>query len=215
MLPTVADGGFRLYVSNLTDKLQKADLRLSLYALFSTYGPVLDVVALMTMKMRGQAHIVYRDIQASTQAMRSLQGFEFFGKEMVRDQSLHERVAFSDLGLEILQRISYAKTKSDTIAKLDGTYRLPMAATAVTTTELQQSIFGAPPSSAIASTGPSASAASLKPPGDAAISNIAEDGGRSPQGVKRGREDESDEEDAPMDEDDDGDAPMEDSSDDD
>jgi hypothetical protein len=33
--------------------------------------------------MRGQAHIVFRDIQAATQAMRALQGFDFFGKEMV------------------------------------------------------------------------------------------------------------------------------------
>jgi RNA recognition motif-containing protein len=51
--------------------------------LFSTYGPVLDVVALKTMKMRGQAHIVYRDIQTATQAMRSLDGFEFFGMPLV------------------------------------------------------------------------------------------------------------------------------------
>jgi RNA recognition motif-containing protein len=51
--------------------------------LFSTYGPVLDVVALKTMKMRGQAHIVYRDVQTATQAMRALHGFEFFGMEMV------------------------------------------------------------------------------------------------------------------------------------
>lgn len=72
-----------LYCTNLPDKLQKQDLRLSLYTLFSTYGPVLDVVALKTAKMRGQAHIVFRDIQASTQAMRALQGFEFFGKAMV------------------------------------------------------------------------------------------------------------------------------------
>ena len=72
-----------LYCSNLPDKLRKDDLRLSLYTLFSTYGPVLDVVALKTMKMRGQAHVVYRDVHASTQAMRALQGFEFFGKEMV------------------------------------------------------------------------------------------------------------------------------------
>jgi len=73
-----------LYINNLPSaKLQKADLRISLYALFSTYGPVLDVVALKTTKMRGQAHIVFRDIQAATQAMRALQGFDFFGKEMV------------------------------------------------------------------------------------------------------------------------------------
>jgi U2 small nuclear ribonucleoprotein B'' len=52
--------------------------------LFSTYGPVLDVVALRTMKMRGQAHITFRDIQTASQAMRSLEGCEFFGYELVR-----------------------------------------------------------------------------------------------------------------------------------
>ena len=73
-----------LYCSNLPDKLQKQDLRRSLYLLFSTYGPVLDIVAMKTPKMRGQAHVVFRDMNASTQALRALQGFEFFGKEMVR-----------------------------------------------------------------------------------------------------------------------------------
>jgi U2 small nuclear ribonucleoprotein B'' len=56
--------------------------------LFSTYGPVLDVNATRSKGMRGQAHIVFRDIQTSTQAMRALQGFEFLGKEMVRGASL-------------------------------------------------------------------------------------------------------------------------------
>ncbi|KAI9789763.1 MAG: U2 snRNP complex subunit msl1 [Peltula sp. TS41687] len=180
-----------LYVKNLPDKIQKTDLRTSLYILFSTYGPVLDVVALKTMKMRGQAHVVFRDVQASSQAMRTLQGFEFFGREM---------------------RISYAKTKSDTIAKLDGTYRMPAAAAgAVTSTELQQSIFGAPPSAVSAAVGTTASGANLKPPDNRATSKGEDDEAKSPQGMKRRREDESDEEDAPMDEDDDGDAPMEDS----
>lgn len=73
-----------LYITNLPSaKLQKADLRTSLYMLFSTYGPVLDIVALKTMTMRGQAHIVFRDIQAATQAMRALDGEEFLGKNMV------------------------------------------------------------------------------------------------------------------------------------
>lgn len=72
-----------LYCSNLPDKLQKEQLRRALYMLFSTYGPVLDIIALKEVKHRGQAHIVFRDVQASTQAMRALQGFEFFGKEMV------------------------------------------------------------------------------------------------------------------------------------
>jgi len=57
---------------------------MALYTLFATYGPVLDVVVMKTAKMRGQAHIVFRDVQASTQALRALQGFDFFGKELVR-----------------------------------------------------------------------------------------------------------------------------------
>jgi len=74
-----------LYITNLpSSKVQKEDLRTALYMLFSTHGSVLDVVVLKTMKMRGQAHIVYKDIQTATQAMRSLDGTEFLGRNMVR-----------------------------------------------------------------------------------------------------------------------------------
>ncbi len=55
--------------------------------LFATYGVILDIVALKTMKMRGQAHVVFRDIDSATQAMRALEGFNFFGKEIVRVSS--------------------------------------------------------------------------------------------------------------------------------
>lgn len=73
-----------LYIRGLPDKIPKYDLKRNLYMLFATYGVLLDVVAMKTMKMRGQAHIVFRDLDASTQAMRALQGFNFFGKDMVR-----------------------------------------------------------------------------------------------------------------------------------
>jgi U2 small nuclear ribonucleoprotein B'' len=73
-----------LYVRGLLDKLPKEDLKRNLYMLFATYGVILDVIALKTMKMRGQAHIVFRDQDAATQAMRALQGFTFFGKDMVQ-----------------------------------------------------------------------------------------------------------------------------------
>jgi len=76
-----------LYLRNLPEKLNKIELKRALYMLFTTYGPVLDIVTNRVgakgQSMRGQAHVVYRDIQTSTQAMRALQGFEFFGKEMV------------------------------------------------------------------------------------------------------------------------------------
>ncbi|KAI9765824.1 MAG: U2 snRNP complex subunit msl1 [Geoglossum simile] len=127
--------------------------------------------------------------------MRALQGFNLFGKEM---------------------KISYAKGKSDTIAKLDGTYRMPtigVPAGAIEATELQQSIFNAPPGAAAISAPPKDTAGmALKPP----PVPVVEDGAKSPQGVKRRREEEdvaeSDEDDAPMEEGD-SDASMEDSSD--
>lgn len=72
-----------LYIQNLNDKIRKEDLRISLYTLFSTYGCVLDVNALKTMKCRGQAHIAFRDIISATQAMRALHGVNIYGKDMV------------------------------------------------------------------------------------------------------------------------------------
>ena len=51
--------------------------------LFSTYGPVVDIIALKTPRMRGQAHVLFKDVQSATQALRSCQGFELFGREMV------------------------------------------------------------------------------------------------------------------------------------
>ena len=73
-----------LYIQNLPEKLQKPDLKRSLDMLFSTFGPVLDVTAVKSSKMRGQAHVLFRDVHAATQAMRACQGFDFFGREMVR-----------------------------------------------------------------------------------------------------------------------------------
>lgn len=136
-----------LYITNLPSvKIQKEELRTALYLLFSTYGPVIDVVALKTIKMRGQAHIVYRDIQTATQAMRSLDGFELLGREMVRSV-VHSRGALQVPGANAYldhQKISYAKSKSNAIAKLDGTFKLPSTTAAVEVTDLQQSIFNAP-----------------------------------------------------------------------
>ena len=84
----------RLYVKNLNDKINKTELKRALYMLFSTYGPVLDIVTARVgakkQSLRGQAHVVYRDIQTSTQAMRALQGFDLFGKEMVRSHDHRE-----------------------------------------------------------------------------------------------------------------------------
>jgi RNA recognition motif-containing protein len=72
-----------LYLQNLPEKIQKDELKRELYMLFSTYGPVIDVKALKTPKMRGQAHVLFKDVQTATQAMRQCQSYDFFGREMV------------------------------------------------------------------------------------------------------------------------------------
>ena len=76
----------------------------------------------------------------------------------------------------------------------------------VRTTELQQSIFGAPPSSLPAPVPSGSSAKVTETSIDKGKMDVGgEEDGR--KGVKRGREDESDDEEAPMEED--SDAPME------
>lgn len=110
-----------LYIQNLNDKIRKGDLRQSLYMLFATYGIVLDVVALKTPKQRGQAHIAFRDVPSASQAMRALQGFNLYGKELVSLKFLID----DKRTLMRSQRISFAKGKSHIIAKLDGTFMVP------------------------------------------------------------------------------------------
>ena len=46
-------------------------------------GPVLDVICTKSGGMRGQAHVVFRDVVTATTAMRALQNFMFLDKEMV------------------------------------------------------------------------------------------------------------------------------------
>mmetsp|Transcript_33808 Transcript_33808/g.74169 ORF Transcript_33808/g.74169 Transcript_33808/m.74169 type:complete len:243 (-) Transcript_33808:718-1446(-) len=91
-----------VYVNNLNEKVSKDALKKSLYAAFSQFGPILDVVAVKNFRMRGQAFVVFRDISSATAAVKQMQGFPFYDKPM---------------------RLSYAKTKSDASSKLDGTYQ--------------------------------------------------------------------------------------------
>ncbi|CAM4539750.1 U2 small nuclear ribonucleoprotein B'' isoform X1 [Lepidochelys kempii] len=90
-----------IYINNINDSIKKDELKRSLYALFSQFGHVVDIVALKTMKMRGQAFVIFKELGSSTNALRQLQGFPFYGKPM---------------------RIQYAKTDSDMISKMRGTF---------------------------------------------------------------------------------------------
>uniref|UniRef100_A0A8C8LVE3 RRM domain-containing protein n=4 Tax=Salmoninae TaxID=504568 RepID=A0A8C8LVE3_ONCTS len=90
-----------IYINNVNDKIKKDELKRSLYALFSQFGQVMDIVAMKTMKMRGQAFVVFKELASATNALRQLQGFPFYNKPM---------------------RIQYAKTDSEVISKIRGTF---------------------------------------------------------------------------------------------
>uniref|UniRef100_A0A1I7YN92 U2 small nuclear ribonucleoprotein B n=1 Tax=Steinernema glaseri TaxID=37863 RepID=A0A1I7YN92_9BILA len=90
-----------IYINNLNEKTKKDELKKALYAIFSQFGPILDIMCFTHVKMRGQAHVIFKDIGAATTALRSMQGFPFYDKPM---------------------RIHFAKEDSDLIAKAKGTY---------------------------------------------------------------------------------------------
>ncbi|CAG9560921.1 unnamed protein product [Danaus chrysippus] len=91
-----------IYINNLNEKIKKEELKKSLYAIFSQFGQILEIVALKTLKMRGQAFVIFKEISSATVALRSMQGFPFYDKPM---------------------RIQYCKTDSDVIAKMKGTFQ--------------------------------------------------------------------------------------------
>lgn len=92
-----------LYINNLNEKLKREDLTKGLQMVFGQFGEILQVTCYTKiLKAKGQAFVTFSDIQASTKALREMQGFMFYNKPM---------------------RVSYAKTKSDTISKRDGTYK--------------------------------------------------------------------------------------------
>ncbi|XP_059477523.1 U1 small nuclear ribonucleoprotein A [Neocloeon triangulifer] len=90
-----------IYINNLNEKIKKEELKKSLNAIFSQFGPIHDIIALKTLKMRGQAFVIFKEVSSATNALRSMQGFPFYDKPM---------------------RIQYSKTDSDVIAKMKGSF---------------------------------------------------------------------------------------------
>uniref|UniRef100_A0A8C3N6G8 U1 small nuclear ribonucleoprotein A n=1 Tax=Geospiza parvula TaxID=87175 RepID=A0A8C3N6G8_GEOPR len=90
-----------IYINNLNEKIKKDELKKSLYAIFSQFGQILDILVSRSLRLRGQAFVIFKEMSSATNALRSMQGFPFYDKPM---------------------RIQYAKTDSDIIAKMKGTF---------------------------------------------------------------------------------------------
>ena len=93
-----------IYINNLNEKIRKEVLKKTLYALCSQFGRVLEIVACRGVKLRGQvfglmcsslvmrvmltgrcwqAWVSFQDVAAATNALRRLQGFNFYDKPLV------------------------------------------------------------------------------------------------------------------------------------
>ena len=104
-----------LYVNNLNEKIKKdgkfvfkvfinsifLEMKHSLFHLFSIHGDILEITVKRNLKMKGQAFIVFSNIENSMKAMQEYQNYTFFGKKM---------------------RIQFAQKASDTVLKAKGEF---------------------------------------------------------------------------------------------
>uniref|UniRef100_A0A8B9NE18 RRM domain-containing protein n=1 Tax=Accipiter nisus TaxID=211598 RepID=A0A8B9NE18_9AVES len=74
-----------IYIKNLNEKIKKdgKGWKKSLYAIFSQFGQILDILVSCSLKMSGQAFIIFKEISSATNALCSMQGFPFYNKPMV------------------------------------------------------------------------------------------------------------------------------------
>jgi hypothetical protein len=86
-------------VRNLEERIKIPQLVEALRELFSEYGEIIDIVAKTNLKAKGQAFIVFADVESAQKALDDIQGFELFEKPM---------------------QIAFARTKSDATVKRSG-----------------------------------------------------------------------------------------------
>mmetsp|Transcript_11320 Transcript_11320/g.15674 ORF Transcript_11320/g.15674 Transcript_11320/m.15674 type:complete len:269 (+) Transcript_11320:71-877(+) len=90
-----------VYVNNLNEKVKIVELQKALTHVFTQFGNILEVQASKALKKRGQAWVVFDSKESAEKCIKEMNGFNFYDKPL---------------------RINFAKSKSDIIAKRDGTY---------------------------------------------------------------------------------------------
>ena len=88
-----------MQVRNLEERIKLEPLKEALEEIFSEYGNIIEIIAKKNLKAKGQAFIVFDDVESASRAIDEVNGFELFEKPMVLD---------------------YAKTRSDATVKREG-----------------------------------------------------------------------------------------------
>lgn len=88
-----------LYLNNINEKIKLDELKQTIYHLFTQFGDILEVNAQKRFRMKGQAFVVFRDINAATAAKNALDNATLFSKPL---------------------KIHFSKNTSDVMLKLSG-----------------------------------------------------------------------------------------------
>jgi RNA recognition motif-containing protein len=79
-----------LYINNLNEKIKSdgniylnLELKQNLFQLFSQYGEILEIHSRKSFKMKGQAFVVYKDLNSATNAKHALNNAVIFCKPIV------------------------------------------------------------------------------------------------------------------------------------
>ncbi len=90
-----------VYVNNLNEKVGVEELKKAIAHVFKQFGTVLEVQANKAIKRRGQAWVVFEEVNSAEKCIKDMQGFNFYDKPM---------------------RLAFAKSESDVTAKRNGTF---------------------------------------------------------------------------------------------
>ena len=91
-----------IYINNLNEKVPINEMRQILNIMFSKYGKVLDIILKRNIILRGQAFVIFDNLEVSKKVKAECNGKLLFKKKI---------------------RIDFAKIESDLITKRNGTYK--------------------------------------------------------------------------------------------
>ncbi|KAH9786501.1 U1 small nuclear ribonucleoprotein A [Citrus sinensis] len=74
-----------------------AELKQSLHAVFKQFGTILEILAFKTLKHKGQAWLVFKDVASATAAVEKMQGFPFYDKPMLMQSGDSESLVKSNV----------------------------------------------------------------------------------------------------------------------
>lgn len=71
------------FSNDFSSNLICIEMQHSLFHLFSLYGDILEINVKRNLKMKGQAFIVFSNVENATKALHDMQGYNFFDKRIV------------------------------------------------------------------------------------------------------------------------------------